>query len=373
MRNTGSYEKLGSIEYFVPDPLPPKEPPLAMDAEMISIYGEAMHSLGQLNEMVERLPDITRFIKAYVIKEALLSSAIEGVFTTLLDVFTAPLIANKPDKQTQLVLNYSLALNAALDLIQNNGLPIVSKVIFQAHKVLMSNGDGDNANPGHYRQQAVRVGNLIPPSAPKIPHLISQLEQFINNDNSLPTLVKAGLVHVQFETIHPFLDGNGRIGRLLIVLMLVESGLLKAPILYPSYYFKKNQMEYYHHLDRVRTHGDFEGWIRFYLEAIKVTSLDGHKRATNIETLEKNIRQTISKDEHFSKIRNPSLEALSILFQSPIISIAELSKRMNKTYNAAKKIIAHFIDLGVLNELDNKKRNKLFQFTTYLKLLEEEL
>lgn len=372
MRTTGNYQKLGNLEYFVPDSLPPN-PSLAMDNEMLTIYGEAMQALGQLNEMADRVPDIKRFIKAYVIKEALLSSAIEGIHTTLLDVFTAPLTETKSNKETQLVLNYTLALDAALDLIQKQGLPIVSKVILEAHKALMSGGEGDKANPGQYRQQPVRVGNLIPPPAYLIPDLISNLEKYINNDQSSPPLIKAGLAHVQFETIHPFLDGNGRIGRLLIVMMLIDNNLLKFPCLYPSYYFKKNQYEYYYHLDRVRTHGDFEGWTLFYLKGIKESCIDAHKRATNIESLDKKLRQLISTDAQFSKIRESSLQALSILFQFPIINITELSKQLDKTYNSAQNILSHFLQFKVLEEIEHKKRNKLFRFSSYLNLLEEEL
>lgn len=372
MRNTGSYERLGNIEYFVPAFLPPHDPPLNMSTEIIDAYGQAMLALGKLNEMADRVPDIKRFIKAYVMKEALLSSEIEGIYTTFLDVFTTPLTENKPNKETQLVLNYMLALDGALELVQKQGLPIVSKVILEAHKLLLSNGEGDRANPGYYRQQAVRVGKLIPPPSHKIPDLISNLEKYINDDNSLLPLIKAGLVHVQFETIHPFLDGNGRIGRLLIVLMLIESGLLNFPILYPSYYFKKNQLEYYQSLDRVRTHGDFEGWILFYLEGIKLSSLDAHKRISKIELLEKELKEIISNDKR-PKMRDSYLQALSILFQSPIIRIPEFSELIKKSYSTTKSLVAHFVELNILEEIKDKKRNKMWRFSAYLNLLEEDL
>lgn len=372
MRKTGSYEKLGNIEYFIPTPIPPREPSLDLNSEIITVYGEAMHGLGQLNEMAERLPDLTRFIKAYAIKEALLSSAIEGIHATLIDVLKAPLTTHKTSKETQLVLNYTLALDAALNLVHTQGLPIVSRVILSAHKALMENGDGDKANPGQYRQQAVRVGNLIPPPASRVQDLIADLEKFINEDNSLPPLIKAGLAHIQFETIHPFLDGNGRIGRLLIVLMLVDSGLLKAPILYPSYYFKKNHLEYYQRLDGVRTHGDFEGWILFYLKAIKESCIDAHKRALEIELLEKELRQDILTDRSSPKTQEARLQALTVLFQSPIINTTELAKRINKSYNVANNIISYFIEYEILEKMDQQKRKKLYRFTNYIKLLEKE-
>ncbi len=296
------------------DALPPKNPAFIMDEEIANLYGAAMQQLGQLNEMAKRVPDEKRFIKAYVIKKALLSSAIEGIHTTLFDVFTQSVAESKPNKETQLVLNYAQALETALNMIQTDGFPIVSRVILNAHEALMKTGESNKADPGQYRKQSVRVGNLIPPQAQKIPALMTGLEQFINNDDSLSPLIKAGLAHVQFEKIHPFLDGNGRIGRLLIALMLIDSNLLSAPIIYPSYYFKKHHYEYYVHLDRVRTHGDFEGWIKYYLTAIAESSKDAYKRAKDIELLEEKVRILINTDPTFNTIKQTALHALFILF-----------------------------------------------------------
>lgn len=373
MRETGIYQSLDNIQYFVPHPLPPKDPVFDFNIEIASLYGEVNYSLGRLNEMAKKLPDPTRFIKAYVIKEALLSSEIEGIHTTLLDVFTQPLLGAKPSKDTQLVLNYTKALDVVLDMIKVQGLPIVSRVILAAHEVLMSVGEGDHANPGHYRHQAVRVGNLIPPPATLVPNLIAELEKYINQDSSLPPLIQAGLAHVQFETIHPFLDGNGRIGRLLIVLMLIASNLLNVPILYPSYYFKKNQFEYYQRLDRVRTHGDFEGWIIYYLKCIRDSGLDAYKRAKDIETLESDFKELIQTNPAFLRVQETGLAALNIIFQQPIISTKELSIQLNKTYNSAQHMIERFLELGLLLPVsEESQRNKLYRFEPYLKLLEKE-
>ena len=282
MRETGVYETLGEIRYFIPHPLPPQNPVFELNAEIMLLYGEASFNLGLLNEMSTRLPDYKRFINAYIIKESLLSSDIEGIHTTLLDVFTQSLSDFKPNKETQLVLNYTKALDIAINMVKVEGFPIVSRVILKAHEALMSLGENDYASPGQYRKQAVKVGKFTPPPATKIPGLISDLEKYINADDSLPPLIKSGLIHVQFETIHPFLDGNGRIGRLLIVLTLLSNGLLSVPILYPSFYFKKNQQEYYEKLNAVRTRGDFEGWIIYYLKAIKEGCHDAYRRAKEI-------------------------------------------------------------------------------------------
>ncbi len=370
MRQTGHYEKLGTTTYFIPNPLPPENPKLTLTPEATNLYGQAMNSLGKLNEMAHRVPDIQRFIKAYITKEALLSSAIEGVHTTLLDVFTQPLSTIKPNKNTQLVLNYTKALTKALTLIQDEGLPISSRVIRAAHKELMELGQGNKSDPENYRKQAVIVGNLVPPPATQVPELISQLEQFINTNESLAPLIKAGLAHVQFETIHPFLDGNGRIGRLLIVLQLIDSKLLLAPIIYPSYYFKKHALEYYQTLDRVRTTGDFEGWILFYLRAIHASSIDAYRRAKDIETLEMELASLFRKKS--STYQESRLKALTILFKFPIISIKELATQLGVAYNTASKIIADFVQENILVESTKQKRGKLFKFEQYLDILEQE-
>jgi len=370
MRKTGRYEVLGDMRYFIPNPLPPQNPPLNLDTQTMALFGKTMQHLGTLNEMANRLPDIKRFIKAYVIKEALLSSAIEGVHTTMLDVFTQPLLDMRPSKNTQLVMNYTQALDTVITMITKEGLPISNRVILAAHKTLMQEGEGDKADPGHYRKQSVKVGNLVPPPANYISELMSHLEQFINTDESLPPLIKAGLAHVQFETIHPFLDGNGRIGRLLIVLMLIDSELLREPILYPSYYFKKHHREYYYLLDGVRTQGNFEDWITFYLKAINEGSIDAFTRAKDIEALEHNLTQLIEKK--LAKTRDTRLRALSVIFSFPVINISKLADQLDVAFNTANQIISDFVELDILVEETKQKRGKLFKFKPYLEILEKE-
>jgi Fic family protein len=374
-RQTGTYQKLGDLEYFIPNPLPPHSPSFDLNADLIELYGQAMQALGQLNEMADRLPNIERFIKAYCLKEALLSSAIEGIHTTMVDVFTNEVSAatseSKNSKQTQLVLNYGKALNAALELTQKQGFPIVSRVFLITHKTLMSGGDGQKANPGQYRKQPVKVGKLTPPPTNKVEELIADLEKFINGDNSLPALVKAGLAHVQFETIHPFLDGNGRIGRLLIVLMLLQEKVIHAPILYPSTYFKKHHAKYYQKLDAVRTKGDFEGWIYFYLKAIKESAEDACKKAKEIEKLEKQLSKKITTSKNFNLPIEQANQALVTLFQFPVISITELQNSLKTSYNTANSIMQKLVRLEILKLETKQKRNKLFRFESYLKLLEK--
>lgn len=372
MRITGLYQRLGDLNYFIPHSLPPSNPPLEINAEIISLYGEASFALGQLNEMSMRLPDPRRFIKAYAIKEALLSSSIEGIHTTLIDIFTYPLSELKPTKDTQLVLNYTKALDTALMMIKEEGLPLVTRVILKTHETLMSVGERDKSTPGLYRKQSVRVGDHIPPPASEIGNLMGALEKYINESTDLPPLIKAGLVHVQFETIHPFLDGNGRIGRLLIVLMMIDSGLLHLPILYPSYYFKKHHWEYYQTLDRVRTHGDFESWIVYYLKAIRDSALDAHTRAKEIEALENRLKSIIQEDSHFVKMKKTASLVLDYLFTQPVTGISEISQKLGKSYNTISHILKQFVKLNIISENIIHKRNKLYRFELYLTLLEKD-
>src|SRR3989338_9940956 len=372
MRSTGTYQRLGDLNYFLPSDLPPSNPPFEINTEVMSLYGQASFALGQLNEMSMRLPDPKRFIKAYVIKEALLSSSIEGIHTTLLQIFTYPLGEPKPNKDTQLVLNYTKALDTALAMIKDEGLPLVNRVLLKTHEVLMSAGKGDKSTPGIYRKQSVRVGDHVPPLASEIENLMSRLEKYINEPADLPPLIKAGLVHVQFETIHPFLDGNGRIGRLLIVLMMIDSKLLHLPILYPSYYFKTHHLEYYQLLDRVRTHGDFESWIIYYLKAIRDSALDAHTRAKEIEELENRLKSLIQESSHFAKMRETAIFVLEYLFTQPVTAIAEISQKLDKAYNTISNILKKFVELDIVSENTLHKRNKLYRFEVYLTLLEKE-
>lgn len=372
MRKTGNYEILTKTKFFIPDALPPKNPELIMDAEILALYGQTMEQISKLNEMSKKLPNIKDFIKAYTNKEALLSSEIEGINTTLLEVFTQPLIKSKPNKNTKLVMNYTEAIFSSIFMIKNDNLPIASRIIQNIHSELMQTGQGNNSDPGNYRKLPVKVGNLTPAPATKIPELIHELEIFINTDETLPPLIKAGLAHVQFEIIHPFLDGNGRVGRLLIVLMLIESGILDAPIIYPSYYFKKNQFDYYKLLDGVRTEGDFESWIKFYLSVIKYSAIDAYKRAQDLELLNESIIKNITNTKQGAKMLEAKLAALPVLFEFPVIDITTFSKRLSVSYNTANKIILYFIEINVLVEQTEQKRGKLFKFEPYFEILERE-
>lgn len=372
MRISGRYQKLGKMEYFIPDPLPPQNPALHQDPETMELYSQTLLYFGKLNETANRLADLKRFINAYVTKEAILSSDIEGIHTTLVNVYTKQLLKTAPDKDTKLVLNYSDALFSTIKSIEEDGLPISSRIIRKAHEILMQTNRGSKSDAGNYRKQSVSVGNLIPPPATEISSLMHSFELFINEDISLTALVKSGLAHVQFETIHPFLDGNGRIGRLLIVLMLVKSGLLAKPIIYPSYFFKKNQSQYYYWLDRVRTDGDFEGWIKFYMTVIRDSAVDAYVRTKDLESLDQDIQEQYIKKQYKGKELDTMLLALRILFLYPLINIKELATQLDISYNTAHKIISIFLNWGFLVEENGKKRGKIFRFKSYWNILEKQ-
>lgn len=251
-------------------------------------------------------------------------------------------------------------------------MPIVSRVILAAHEILMQGGNGDKSSPGSFRQQSVRVGQLVPPMAPHVPSLIKDLEIFMNDDESIFPLIKAGLAHVQFETIHPFLDGNGRIGRLLIVLMMINDGLISEPILYPSYGFKKRHSEYYAALDKVRLQGDFEGWIRFYLQALIDSAEDAWVRAKDIECLEMELKSKIREDRRFLKTHEDALRLLFVLFQFPVIGITQVAELLNRSYNSVSALMEKFEEAGIVNKISEQRRNKTYLFKGYLKVLEKE-
>lgn len=369
-RQTGDYQRFGELEHFTPAQLPPV-PALEMDGETIDLFGRAMQELGRVDEMLHRLPDSKRFLRAYVTKEALLSSEIEGIHTTLTHVFGYNKTGKTSrDKNVRLVVNYVKALDRGIAMIREENLPIVSRMICECHRVLLSGTEDDGATPGSYRIGSVRVGQLIPPPAQKVKDLIANLEKFINADNSLPPLVKAGIAHVQFETIHPFFDGNGRIGRLLIVLMLIQERLLSEPLLYPSYYFKKYRSDYYARLDNVRVKGDWEGWNKYYLQGIVSTASDSLARAKEVETLETNCNNVIRASNLAAK--EDALLLLAHLFQNPVITISDAATWTGKAYNTAKVLVDGFVKLKILTAEDDRKRNKRYEFSRYIDALNKD-
>lgn len=370
LRKTGEYLGTTPSASFIPCRLPP-DPSLENTPALLEAYGKAMLEIGKLNEVVsQRLPEIRRFVHAYVMKEALLSSEIEGIHTTLLDIFTAKITRQGIRKETLLVTNYLEALEVAMAAMRNEGLPLVERILRRAHAALLQ---GElQAHPGEYRNLPMRVGSFYPPPANQVPPLMAQLEQYMNSPQDLP-LIRAGLAHVQFEMIHPFLDGNGRIGRLLIVLLLLQERVLHQPLLYPSLFFKKHHVEYYARLDKVRTEGDFEGWILFYLQAIVYSAKDASERAYNIFALEQRLLRQITDSELFPRSQLEAKELLTFLFRTPILGIKEAAVHLHKSFNATQALLQKLIQLEIIQPLSAQKRNRRFVFHQYLQALESSL
>lgn len=366
---SGHYETFGEHTHFIPNPLPPI-PALVLDKALVELYGEAMESLGKFAEAQNRIPNKRQFLDVYIAKEAIFSSQIENINTTLTQVLEYRSKQKTENKEVQEVWNYIDALNHGITLMREHNLPISSRLIRECHSKLLSGVRGESKSPGWYRKVPVFVGNLVPPPAHYINDLMGGLEKFIHEDSTMLPLIKIGLAHVQFETIHPFLDGNGRIGRLLMVLMMMDYGIINEPVLYPSFFFMKYRSEYYHRLEAVRTKSDYEGWIKYYLRGVKASSDDIVKRVRAIDALLGNCNQKInSKSATFVK---NALIVLEQLCYTPVLSINDVASITNSLYKTAQKLVESLVELGILEKLDDKQRNKTYTFRKYLDILEKE-
>ena len=360
-------------EAFVPPRLPPT-PGVQMDG-LYRKLESANRALGRLDGVTSILPDTPLFLYMYVRKEALLSSQIEGTQSSLSDLllFESEEAPGVPLDDVQEVSNYVAAMNHGLTRIRE-GFPISLRLIREIHDILLSKGRGSTKQPGEFRRSqnwigGTRPGNalFVPPPPEFVMDLLSDLEAFIHADTpGIPSLIKAGLVHVQFETIHPFLDGNGRLGRLLITFLLCTQGILKEPILYLSLYFKTHRRHYYDLLQRVREHGDWEAWIEFFLDGITETSLQAAEAAREILSLFEADRQRIGT------LGRPAASALRVhqlLQQKPIIGIPAAAQKLAISPPTIAKSIQHLEDLGIVREITGKQRSRMFVYGGYLSIL----
>ena len=360
---------------FIPPALPP-EPMVQMD----KLYGpleRANRALGRLDGIASILPDTPLFLYMYIRKEALLSSQIEGTQSSLSDLllFENEEAPGVPINDVVEVSNYVAAMNHGLERIRS-GFPISLRLIREIHEILLARGRGATKQPGEFRHSqnwigGTRPGNalFVPPPPETVLDLMSGLEAFIHADTpAVPTLVKAGLVHVQFETIHPFLDGNGRLGRLLITLLLCDKGILKEPILYLSLYIKTHRRYYYDLLQRVREDGDWEAWIEFFLEGITETSLQAADAARQILSL---FEEDRAKIESLGRPATSALRVHQVLQQKPIIAIPDTARESGMSAPTAAKSIQHLRDLGLLREITGKQRGRMFVYSDYLGILSQ--
>lgn len=360
-------------EAFIPPGLPPL-PALRLEGLHRQI-DQANRALGRLDGVTSILPDPSLFLYMYVRKEALLSSQIEGTQSSLSDLllFEQEEAPGAPVDDVQEVSNYVAAMNHGLARMQD-GFPLSLRLIREIHDVLLSNGRGSTKQPGEFRRSqnwigGTRPGNalFVPPPPEHLLDLMSDLEAFIHADTpGIPSLVKAGLVHVQFETIHPFLDGNGRLGRLLITFLLCTQGILKEPILYLSLYFKTHRQYYYDLLQRVRETGDWEAWLTFFLEGITETALQAAETAREILTLFDGDRRRI---EGLGRPAGSALRVYQMLQQRPIIGVADAAKKSGISAPTIAKSIQHLHKLGIAREITGRQRGRLFVYSDYLAIL----
>lgn len=364
-----------SVRAFVPPPLPP-DPPIRLDA-LQRLLEQANQSLGRLDGLASVLPNLSLFIYAYVRKEAVLSSQIEGTQSSLSDLllFENNEVPGVPLNDVQEVSNYVAALSHGLDRMRA-GFPLSLRLIREIHEVLLSKGRGSDKKPGEFRQSQNWIGGSRPGTAafvPPPPELVldcmSALELFLHDERpDIPLLIKAGLVHVQFETIHPFPDGNGRLGRLLITFLLCAAGVIREPILYLSLYFKQHRSEYYDLLDRVRARGDWETWLEFFLSGVRDTAEQGATAARNILSI---------FEEHRRKIEALGRPAASVLRvfehmqRNPIVSIPAAAEGIGISAPTVAKSLEHMQRLSILREITGRQRHRLFVYDAYLAVLSE--
>jgi Fic family protein len=359
---------------FIPASLPPN-PPLRIEGDLITFLSEADRALARLDGMCRVLPNPDLFVAMYIRKEAVLSSQIEGTQSSLEDVLEFE--AGNPPRVNDVneVVNYIKAMNYGLERLKE--LPLSLRLIKEIHKILLEGVRGGERMPGEFRTTQNWIGPpgctlneavFVPPPPQEVVAQMGKLEKFFYDKQPMPPLVKAALIHYQFETIHPFIDGNGRIGRLLITFYLTWTGILERPLLYLSYYFKKHRQEYYDWLMKVREEGDFEGWLRFFLKGVIEISNQSLETARKILSMQQEHRQLLA----ISGIASPMvINLLDILFQRPVIRVKDVQETLKTSYQNANKIVSRLVSLEILKEITGQKRNRQFVYEPYRKILAE--
>lgn len=369
--NSGTWRKGFKYEYFLPEPV--NHTFYWTDTKINTQLEKASMKLGELNSFARLVPDVNMFIRTHVLKEAVVSSRIEGTRTEMEDA-----LRNKtditPEKRDdwQEVNNYVDAMNSAIEELQK--LPLSNRLLRNAHKLLLTNVRGGYKNPGEFRTSQNWIGGAtitdavyVPPAHTEVPELMADLEKFLHNEDiAVPHLVKIAIAHYQFESIHPFLDGNGRIGRLMITLYLVSEGILDKPLLYLSDFFEKHRNLYYDNLSRVREKNDLRQWILFFLVAVEETAAKAATTLKQVLTLKEQIEKqrinTLGK-----KIPNAQ-RFFNYLFSKPVIEIKEIQNLLGCSNKSAYNITNDFISLNILKEITDYNRNRIFVFDEYVKL-----
>lgn len=362
------------VQAFVPAPLPP-HPPIGWTPALRSKFDQALLALGRLNSVSTLLPDTSLFLYMYVRKEAVLSSMIEGTQSSLSDLLLFELDQEPgvPLDDVRKVSNYIAALDHGLRLLEE-GLPLSLRLFREIHGVLLTKGRGSNQTPGEFRRSqnwigGTRPGNavFVPPPAEEVLECMSKLELFLHDQpEPTPVLLKAALAHVQFETIHPFLDDNGRLGRLLITLLLCEQKVLREPMLYLSLYFKTHRQYYYGLLNNVRMTGAWEAWLDFFAEAVIVTATQAVETARQLLDLSNQNRDKISG---LGRAAASTLRVHRALMEHPIATSGSLVEKTGITPATVNKALGHLEKLGIVKELTAQKRNRLFSYAGYIEIM----
>lgn len=378
--STGQYETTSvageTIRAFIPNPLPP-EPALELSDRRQRLLERATVALGRLDSVTLLLPDPNIFLYAYVRREAVLSSQIEGTQSSLaqLMLFEIEQAPGVPLDDVREVSNYVAALNHGLKRLQED-FPLSNRLIREMHGILLSQGRGSDKSPGEFRRSqnwigGTRPGNahFVPPPPGQVDSCMAQLESFLHDSgNPYPTLIKAALAHVQFETIHPFLDGNGRIGRLLIAFILHHDRLLSQPLLYLSLYFKQHRSEYYRLLDLVRTEGDWEAWLDFFLEGIEQIASNAVETAKRLLSL---FQQDEEKIQALGRSASTTLRVFRVLCEHPLATLNRICESTGLSFPAGSKGMQQLETLDIVCEITGQQRNRVFAYQQYLNILNE--
>ena len=364
-----------SVRAFVPAPLPPS-PPVQWTTRLRNKFDQALIEIGRLDGISALLPDISVLVYMYIRQEAVLSSMIEGTQSSLSDLlrYEVDQTANVPIDDVEEVSNYVAALNFGLERL-SEGVPMSLRLLREIHAVLLQKVQGSARTPGEFRRSqnwigGTRPGNAayVPPPPQEMLECMDSLELFLNDQPSVtPPLLKAALAHVQFETIHPFLDGNGRLGRLLMTLLLCEQGMLHEPLLYLSLYFKTHRAQYYELLNRVRLTGDWEAWLEFFAEAVTSTAV--HASATARELLKVGNRDR-ERIRTLGRVAASALQVHRALMEKPVATMKSMSEKTGLASATIGKVFARLEKLGIVKELTGNRRNRLYCYSDYLRTME---
>lgn len=360
-----------AYQSFTPALLPP-EPPIELDAETVELLVRANRQLAALDGIAARIPNMPLFVSMYVRKEALMSSQIEGTQATLEDVLDPMLEANT-SRSVADVVNYVKATDYAMKRLET--LPLCNRLLRETHAVLMEGVRGQEKYPGEFRRSqnwiggqgsSLKTARYVPPSPEDMEQAMSDLEKYINGEDGQDELIRAALIHYQFETIHPFLDGNGRIGRLLITLYLMEKKLLSTPALYISYFLKRNRVEYYDRMTEVRRNGSYEQWVRFFLQAVEECARDAIETIDRLTALHEKNAAIVSG---MGRAAKNALLVFRYLEANPIIDIRKTAQALGLSFNTVAAAVRRLTEAGILVQTDAANRNRSFAYKAYLGIL----